>query len=245
MSYILDALRKADAQRERDPARGIHAQPFAAAGAGAPVRHAKAWLWLGIAAAALALVGASWWFSRPAVPGVVLAPGAAVPALPAAPQGSPMPVRNAFPSPAVTVMPPAPASVAPMASPAPAAPTLKVQRPPLPPPVAVATGPVAGAAPPSTPVAAAPAAAAPAPAPAPAAGRVLTLAELPPEIQRELPKLVISGGVYSDNPAQRLLIVNGQVLNEGAEPAAGVVLEQIRARTAVWRFRGYRYSVTY
>ncbi len=28
MSYILDALRKADAQRERDPAaRGIHAQP--------------------------------------------------------------------------------------------------------------------------------------------------------------------------------------------------------------------------
>ncbi len=27
MSYILDALKKADAQRERDPARGIHAQP--------------------------------------------------------------------------------------------------------------------------------------------------------------------------------------------------------------------------
>ncbi|RYY69139.1 MAG: hypothetical protein EOO24_51245, partial [Comamonadaceae bacterium] len=29
MSYILDALRKADAERERDPARGIHAQPMA------------------------------------------------------------------------------------------------------------------------------------------------------------------------------------------------------------------------
>ncbi len=27
MSYILDAFKKADAQRERDPARGIHAQP--------------------------------------------------------------------------------------------------------------------------------------------------------------------------------------------------------------------------
>ena len=32
MSYILDALRRADAERERDPARGIHAHP----GAGAP-----------------------------------------------------------------------------------------------------------------------------------------------------------------------------------------------------------------
>ena len=31
MSYILDALRKADAERERDPARGIHAQPLASA----------------------------------------------------------------------------------------------------------------------------------------------------------------------------------------------------------------------
>ena len=28
MSYILDALRKADAQRARDPARGIHALPL-------------------------------------------------------------------------------------------------------------------------------------------------------------------------------------------------------------------------
>ena len=31
MSYILDALRKADAQRDRDPARGIHAQTLHAA----------------------------------------------------------------------------------------------------------------------------------------------------------------------------------------------------------------------
>src|SRR5688572_12914412 len=29
MSYILDALRRADAERERDPSRGIHAQPAA------------------------------------------------------------------------------------------------------------------------------------------------------------------------------------------------------------------------
>ncbi len=44
MSYILDALKKADAQRERDPARGIHAQsaPLASGpsvdGSGPPAR---------------------------------------------------------------------------------------------------------------------------------------------------------------------------------------------------------------
>jgi general secretion pathway protein B len=78
-----------------------------------------------------------------------------------------------------------------------------------------------------------------------ASNRVLSVNELPADVQRELPKLAISGGVYSDNPAQRMLIVNGQVLGEGAEPAPGVLLEQIRAKTAVLRYRGYRYAVAY
>ncbi len=42
-----------------------------------------------------------------------------------------------------------------------------------------------------------------------------------------------------------MLIVNGQVYNEGNEIAAGVVLEEIRNKTAVVRFRGSRYTVEY
>ncbi len=61
----------------------------------------------------------------------------------------------------------------------------------------------------------------------------------------DAPKLVISGGVYSTNPAQRMLIVNGQVFNEGSEVGAGVVLEEIRAKTAVLRFRGAPYTVSF
>jgi general secretion pathway protein B len=92
----------------------------------------------------------------------------------------------------------------------------------------------------------APALAASPPAPAAAApDRLLSVNELPADVQRDLPKLAISGGVYSDNPAQRMLIVNGQVVGEGAEPAPGVVLELIRAKTAVLRYRGYRYAVAY
>ena len=75
--------------------------------------------------------------------------------------------------------------------------------------------------------------------------RIYAMAELPPDVQRELPKLTITGGVHSDNAAQRMLIVGGQVMGEGAEVAPGLVLEQIRAKTAVFRFRGLRFSLAY
>ena len=78
-----------------------------------------------------------------------------------------------------------------------------------------------------------------------ASSRIYTVAELPADAQQAFPKLSISGGVYSDNVAQRMLIVNGQVFNEGSEIAPGVVLELIRPRTAVLKFRGLRLSHPY
>jgi general secretion pathway protein B len=71
------------------------------------------------------------------------------------------------------------------------------------------------------------------------------MAELPADVQQALPKFAVSGGVYSENVAQRMLIVGGQVVNEGSEVAPGVVLEQIRPKTAVLRFRNLRYAVPY
>ena len=205
MSYILDALRKADAQRERDPARGIHAQPAPPASARSAGTAARgAW----IATAAVVAAGAAWWAwaqraTPPQVEPVAAAPGAT-------PDPPPAPVVNV----ATSVSPPAPA--------------------PLPAPVVRAPERVVAAMQ-EAPVTAAP----------PAPDRVFAVAELPADVLRELPKLAISGGVHSENAAQRLLIVGGQVVNEGAELAPGVVLEQIRARTAVLRFRGYKYSVPY
>ena len=222
MSYILDALRKADAQRERDPARGIHAQPVTlslpADNSGPDIR-----LWLvGLAlvvAAALLAAAMGWlgWFARPAAPALaaVTAPPLAsvAKAAPTETQPSPPPP----PLPATEVLPAAP---------------------PAPPP---------SAAPPAreTPKAAATVTAYPPVPAASASERLPSLAELPADVQRELPKLAITGGVYSPTPAQRLLIVNGQVLNEGAEAAPGVLLEQIRPKSAVLNFRGYRYGVAY
>ena len=225
MSYILDALRRADAERERDPARGIHAQPAVAA-VHAPQR-APAWLWAG-GAATLALVAAWMLWGRGApAPQPPVAVVAQQPAAVTAPVVVPVAT-------AVSPPPPAPAPVV----------VERVAAKPAAPAVIPVAVPVA------VPAAVAPAGAASAPSPAPVAAtpapeRVLALAELPADVQRELPKLSISGGVHSENAAQRMLVVGGQVMGEGAELAPGLVLEQIRARTAVLRFRGYRYSVAY
>jgi general secretion pathway protein B len=202
MSYILDALRKADAQRERDPSRGIHAQPVPVAAARAGARPgARTALWGGIAVGLAFLAYAGWHLTRPA-PAAPPA-SAAVPAAPA-PAPEPAPVAQ-VPAPA-PAWPPAPATAV------------------LPPAPAVLVQP--------------PRAAAPARAAAAAAA-----AEVPNAAPPDAPKLAITGGVYSTDKTQRMLIVNGQVFNEGAEPVPGVKLEQIRPNTAVLSFRGQRYSV--
>lgn len=88
---------------------------------------------------------------------------------------------------------------------------------------------------------------APAPAAAATSAAPAAPASAPPlaGLPAEAPKLAISGGVYSANAAQRMLIVNGQVFNEGVEVAPGLLLEEIRSKAAVIRFRGSRYTVPY
>ncbi len=226
MSYILDALRKADAERERDPARGIHAQP-AAGSAPRVASAAPAWLWPASVIAA-GIVGAGLIWQQRSAPVPVPVPVAVRPVA--------MAVAPATP-PATAVVPPAPA---PLPAPAPERAITRVVAAPAAAPAATPLAPSQPAA--SAPVAVA--AAKPAAA-APAADRVYAWTDLPADVQRDLPKLAISGGVHSENAAQRMLVVGGQVLSEGAEVAPGVVLEQIRAGHAVLRFRGYRYSVGY
>lgn len=80
---------------------------------------------------------------------------------------------------------------------------------------------------------------------APAAARIPTMNELPDDIKRELPQLMIGGAMYSDTPASRMLIINSQVFHEGDQPYQGLVLEEIRLKSAVFKYRGYRYAINY
>lgn len=277
MSYILDALRRADAERERDPARGIHAQPATPDPADRGRLHATL-AWSGAALAVACLAAYVLWprppqptagglaaRTPPALPGgVAVGPQPAPIAAVAGPRPAPLAVAAGGQSEpavlpvAVAVAPgapaalPAPAEPHPAATHAPARPWKAAPRVIAPAPGASAGGvpvaaPAVATAAHAMPIANAVPANAGAASSAPAAGaaRIYAVSELPADVQRELPKLAISGGVHSENPAQRMLIVGGQVMFEGAELAPGVVLEQIRPKAAVLRFRGWRYRVGY
>ena len=225
MSYILDALKRAESERSRGAVPGVHAQPQAAATTTPQSRSRVVWVLAG--AVALTAVGAGlWWLTVPAAVRTSTAPSPVAPAAPVAvvvPTPVQAPAAPVVAAPAAVLPPIPPLPVVPPPPAAPTAPTAQV-----PAPVAVAK------------------ASAPAPtAPARQQPRVPTLAELPDTVRQQLPTLAISGGTYSENPLYRMVIVNGQVLHEGDTAAPGVVLEKIRQKEVVLRAQGQRYTVPY
>jgi general secretion pathway protein B len=72
-----------------------------------------------------------------------------------------------------------------------------------------------------------------------------SLRELPEQIQRELPTIVIGGYIYSDIQRERQLLVNRRLVYEGEEAAPGVVLEKMLPKAAVFNYKGYRYRIAY
>ncbi|HKX94443.1 MAG TPA: general secretion pathway protein GspB, partial [Methylibium sp.] len=83
------------------------------------------------------------------------------------------------------------------------------------------------------------------PAASAAVQRVPKLAELPPDLRAQVPTLTVGGAMYSQDAANRMLIVNGQLLREGDQPAPGVVLERIQLKSAVLSVRGTRFEIAY
>jgi len=230
MSYILDALRKAEAERERGSVPGIHAQPgFAGARpSGSPAR-SRMWivvLALGAALAIAIAVALYLLFGRSAN-GDVATPVAKLPmpapTLPAPPVATAPPVALPAPAPMPTAVAVAPPVQAAAPLPAPAA---RKPRPPAP-------------------AASSASAAAPGPVGPKAEERIYAISELPDDIRRQLPQLSVGGSMYSPTAASRLVIINGQVLHEGEHITPELAVQQIGPKAAVLAFKGYRYTLAF
>lgn len=208
MSYILDALRRADAERERGSVPGIHTQPMAPASDApqSPVP-GRRWLWIGLGAGVGLVAALAALVATRETPHAAPAPSGAASA-------------SASPPPAAGAAERTPPVAAPMPATAAAAPPA-----PVPPPkVAAAQKSAADAAP---------------------AARVYARDELPEPIRSQLPALAIGGSMYSPNPANRTLIIDGRVVREGEQVARELWLEQIKLKGAVLKFRGYLFEVAF
>ena len=269
MSYILDALRRADAERERGAVPGLSSQQHAYVedDASKPQRP-RMLVWAVVALAAALVVALAWNFigsggsqstPRPVVEGSVSpAPPVAPVLLPTTPLPAVQPL-----SPTVTTAtspdataPPSQGGVEPstVAPPTPApAPRAGAKHSPEPKRVARRSVESDTAPPPmnattantATAKVAEPKGADSKAARSQADGRVYQQAELPEDVRRDLPKLVIGGASYSGDAASRMVMINGQVFHEGDQLAPQLVLERIKLKSAVLSYKGYRYEVTF
>jgi general secretion pathway protein B len=219
MSYILDALKRSEAERNRGAVPGLHSPQVSG-----PLPHtdralsSRGW-WFGAAALVLTVFAVGLWAWRtPSTDAVVAV----------------LPTASATyrPSPAALASAPSPQQATPAARPSsstvptqPAAPARETTRTP-----AAKAVPVKAA-----PSQAAPSQAVPVSAP--------LLSELPEDLRRQIPALNITGVVYSENPGQRLLLVNNQVLTQGSAVAPELSLDEIQPRSSVLSFRGTRFRV--
>ena len=239
MSYILDALRRAEAERERGavPSLASQQQQIEAEDEVPKRSHLLVWAVIGLAFALIATL--AWTLlGGPGAPSRQIAEGPVTPApMPAAPVPQSLAEIAATPGPSVAPAPIAPTALAsPSRTPVPATPPAPR---PVAAPVAKTPAPVALAAPKvetRVPVATASAASEP---------RIYAQSELPEDIRRDLPRVAINGSSYSGDAASRMVMINGLVFHEGDQLVAGLVLDKIRRRSAVFAYKGFRYEVMF
>jgi general secretion pathway protein B len=251
MSYILDALRKSDQQRQRGAAPTLLAVQTTAAAPKQPALLAYGLLAVGLVGAGVVIGWLRPWQSEQATPvpePMAAKPLESTPLQSTLPQPAPEPSESAaLPKPESKLQNAAqPGQAAP--TPSETAPQQKPKRKPKPELSARAKPETDGA--PRNAAAAAPKTTAEPALERPvdtvvadAAGEqtVISMAELPSSIREELPAMTISVHAYSSNPGARLLGMGNRILREGDFVAPGLQLEEITPEGMILRYKGYRF----
>jgi len=229
MSYILDALRKSDQQRQRGAAPTLQSAQFMAVSAPEPPPRWFYVVLVAVLAGAAFVIGWArpWQTEAPRAGTIVLTPAAPAPR----PSASPDSVTLERLAPA-TRKPPSAAprrhprgSIAPQSAPAGAS-KREASR-------AAATAGQAKLAP-EKPAHAGNAS-------GPPDEKIPRLAELPASLRQEIPQMTITVHAYSRTPKDRLVGVNDRLLHEGDALAAGLVLEKITPDGMIFSYKGTRF----
>lgn len=234
MSYILEALKKAEAERQQGAVPSLHAPATTLpTDIGMPAKRRQIIVGAGILLA-ISLGLLAWlrpWQSAPAsLPAPLPLAAEPSPTTPTSPTLTPTPTRTALPETAIVAVAPAPTEVVPQPTAKPRA--AAQERPPKASRQAEAgQSALAASAAPAAPVVAAAAATPPAAA--------------APIASRELPGVSIGGYIYSETPAERQLLVNKRLMHEGEEVTPGLTLEKMLPKAAIFNYRGQRYQVAY
>ncbi len=241
MSYILDALRKSDQQRQRGAVPTLLTAQVATAAPKQP-----AFLFYGLIAAVLVSAGIAIGWLRPWQPEHTAPATEPIAAKP--PESGPRQTALA-PPPALPELAKKPERLRPArkstsaAQPATARAAMKRDTParvetdkPGTPPVAVTD--VPKGAPTLTPEQSA----GKSPTNAAQEQRVMTMSELPLSIQQEIPAMSVSIHAYSSQPQNRLVGINERMLHEGGNVTPDLKLEQITPDGMIFSYKGYRFS---
>lgn len=76
----------------------------------------------------------------------------------------------------------------------------------------------------------------------PAEERAIPMDELPFHIQQEIPAMAVQLHAYSNNPSESLVSINSVRLREGGSLTPGIRLEQITPDGMIFSYKGYRFQ---
>ncbi|MFA6920643.1 MAG: general secretion pathway protein GspB [Gallionella sp.] len=220
MSYILEALKKSDQQRQRGTTPTLPAATVAVATAKQPVYY-------GLLAAILLLAGIAigWLHPWQMQPSHQTIPVAAISPTPASHQRAPVPLQDSAAIAEKTALQLKTERKTPDSSPAVLAATgVYAMKPAVPAPLRSGMpGATAAEKPADT-------------------AQAIAMTELPVSIQQEIPAITIQFHAYSDIPANRLVGINSRTLQEGESLAPGLKLEQITPEGVILSYKGYRFQ---
>ena len=195
MSYILEALKKSEQERNRGRAPDLRALHEAGP---APVTESSRQPYMLVTVVVLGAIAlVAWWqpwASRPVPAITITPPHTQVPRPVVAPPSAPVPVQTVLPAPVAS------ASIAQVTP-------------------ATELGPSA-----------------------PPVSRILAYSELPLEIRRGIPEMTFDVHLYSAKPAERMVSINGKMMQEGQEVSPGLKLQEIVQDGMVFSYQGYRFK---